>query len=142
MNQDDIISKDFSLWNQQGSQVVLGNLIIIPLADYKLLYVQPIYLQATVGKMPELKRVVVSLGENLGYGSSFEDALSRLTGRQIPVETSTGAKTEVKVSTPELIRKASRALEEYQSLQGTGKFAAAGKKLEELRELLKGLSGN
>jgi uncharacterized membrane protein (UPF0182 family) len=92
--------------------------------------------------MPELKRVVVSLGENLGYGSSFEDALTRLTGRQIPVETAAGAKTEVKVSTPELIRKASRALEEYQSLQGTGKFAAAGKKLEELRELLKGLSGN
>ncbi len=142
MNQDDVISKDFSLWNQQGSQVVLGNLIIIPLADYKLLYVQPIYLQATVGKMPELKRVVVSLGENLGYGSSFEDALSRLTGRQIPVETPAGVKTEVKVSTPELIKKASRALEEYQSLQGAGKFSAAGEKLEELRELLKGLLGN
>jgi len=140
MNQDDVISKDFTLWNQQGSQVVLGNLIIIPLADYKLLYVQPIYLQATIGKMPELKRVVVSLGENLGYGSSFEDALSRLTGRQVPAETLPGAKAEVKAGKPELIRKASRALDEYQALQGAGKFSEAGKKLEELKELLKGLS--
>ncbi len=140
MNQDDVISKDFTLWNQQGSQVVLGNLIIIPLADYKLLYVQPIYLQATVGKMPELKRVVVSLGENRGYGSSFEDALSKLTGRQIPSEPTAGAKPELKAGKPELIRKAARALEEYQALQGAGKFAEAGKKLEELKDLLKGLS--
>jgi hypothetical protein len=139
MNQDDVISKDFTLWNQQGSQVVLGNLIIIPLADYKLLYVQPVYLQATVGKMPELKRVIVSLGENLGYGSSFEDALTKLTGRQVPAEAPSGAKTEVKATKPELIKKAAKALDDYQALQGAGRFAESGRKLEELKELLKGL---
>ncbi|MGO9379500.1 MAG: UPF0182 family protein [Dissulfurispiraceae bacterium] len=137
MNQDEVISKDFTLWNQQGSQVVLGNLIIIPLADYKLLYVQPVYLQATVGKMPELKRVVVSLGENLGYGSSFEDALSKLTGRQVSTEAPPGTKTEAKATNPELIKKAARALVDYQALQGAGRFAEAGRKLEELKELLK-----
>jgi len=139
MNQDEVISKDFTLWNQQGSQVVLGNLIIIPLADYKLLYVQPVYLQATVGKMPELKRVIVSLGENLGYGSSFEDALTKLTGRQVPAETPSGAKVEVKATKPELIKKAAKALDDYQALQGAGRFAESGRKLEELKELLKGL---
>jgi len=55
-----------------------------PACRLQVLYVQPVYLQATVGKMPELKRVIVSLGENLGYGSSFEDALTKLTGRQVP----------------------------------------------------------
>lgn len=139
MNQDEVISKDFTLWNQQGSQVVLGNLIIIPLADYKLLYVQPVYLQATVGKMPELKRVIVSLGENLGYGSSFEDALTKLTGRQAPAEAPFGAKTEVKATKSELIKKAAKALDDYQALQGAGRFAESGRKLEELKELLKGL---
>lgn len=139
MNQDEVISKDFTLWNQQGSQVVLGNLIIIPLADYKLLYVQPVYLQATVGKMPELKRVIVSLGENLGYGSSFEDALSKLTGRQVPAESPFGIKTESKENNPELLKKAAKALDDYQALQGEGRFAEAGRKLETLKELLKGL---
>src|SRR5208283_2100303 len=77
INQDEVISKDLTLWNQQGSSVLFGNLLAIPLSNYRLMYVQPIYLQASVGKMPELRRVVVVFGDQLSYGTSFEDALNK-----------------------------------------------------------------
>ena len=72
INQDETISKDLTLWNQQGSQVRFGNLLAVPLSGYRIMYIQPIYIQASVGKMPELRRVVVVFGDQLAYGASFE----------------------------------------------------------------------
>ena len=77
INQDETISKDLTLWNQQGSQVRFGNLLAVPLSGYRIMYVQPIYIQASVGKMPELRRVVVVFGDQLAYGASFEEALGK-----------------------------------------------------------------
>jgi uncharacterized membrane protein (UPF0182 family) len=137
VNQNDLISKDFTLWNQQGSRVIQGNLLVIPLSDNRLLYVQPIYLQATVGKMPELKRVVAASGDNLAYGSSFEVALGQL------LQHPEGVKEEVAggegSTASEQARSALEHFRRYQQLTGQGKIAEAGTELERLRESLETL---
>ncbi len=82
IDQDPTISKDLSLWNQQGSQVLRGNLITIPIAG-SFLYVEPLYIQATGGKIPELKRVIVATQKDVGYGTSLEEALGDLFGASV-----------------------------------------------------------
>ncbi|MBX3001305.1 MAG: UPF0182 family protein [Caldilineaceae bacterium] len=82
IDQDPIISAQLALWNQQGTQVIRGNLLVFPIGG-GLLYVEPLYLQAATGRIPELKRVIVAtadqvvMEENLGLG------LARIFGQQI-----------------------------------------------------------
>ena len=82
IDQDPIISKDLSLWNQQGSQVLRGNLLTVPIGG-SFLYVEPLYIQATGGKIPELKRVIVATQKDVGYGSSLAAALDDLFGPEV-----------------------------------------------------------
>ncbi len=82
IDQDPTISKDLSLWNQQGSQVLRGNLLTVPVGG-AFLYVEPLYIQATGGKIPELKRVIVATQKDVGYGSSLAEALADLFGSQV-----------------------------------------------------------
>src|SRR5213078_2740906 len=84
INQDQVISKDLSLWNQQGSQVLRGQILVLPIGD-TFLYVDPIYIQATEGKMPQLKKVVLAAGSRLIYADTYEQALAQLsTGAPSP----------------------------------------------------------
>jgi hypothetical protein len=83
IDQDASISKDLTLWNQQGSSVIRGNLIVLPLQN-SLIYTEPIFLQATHSRMPELKRVVVASQERLGYGENFAEALADLLQGPLP----------------------------------------------------------
>jgi uncharacterized protein len=64
INQDQNISKDLTLWNQQGSQVLRGQMLVLPMGQ-TFLYVEPIYIQASQAKMPQLKKVALSMGNNL-----------------------------------------------------------------------------
>jgi len=145
LNQDETISKDFSLWNQQGSRVIQGNLLVIPLTDNRLLYVQPIYLQATVGKMPELKRVIAASGDVLAYASSFEEALGQLMSqapraREEEESGAVGVAGAAETSTVrEQIRRAAEHFKRYQQLTGQGRISEAGAELEKLREALDAL---
>ncbi len=82
IDQDPAISAQLSLWNQQGSSVVRGNLLVIPIGD-SLLYVEPLYLQAENGKFPELKRVVLATADRVVMGNNLGDALIKLFGRDI-----------------------------------------------------------
>jgi uncharacterized membrane protein (UPF0182 family) len=141
INQDETISKDLTLWNQQGSQVRFGNLLAVPLSGYRLMYVQPIYIQASVGKMPELRRVVVVFGDQLSYGASFEEALSKFFPQiaGAPSETvakPTATKEEKKTEGKDLVASAARSFENYRNLMGKGKYEEAGKALEELGRIL------
>jgi uncharacterized membrane protein (UPF0182 family) len=77
INQDPTISAQLSLWNQQGSQVIRGNLLVVPVAD-ALLYVEPLYLQASGSALPELKRVIVSYGAQIAMEPTLEAALARI----------------------------------------------------------------
>ena len=79
IDQDQTISKDLTLWNQQGSQVLRGQTLIIPVDD-TLLYVKALYLQASNARMPQLKKVVVAMGSRLVYEDTYEQALASLSG--------------------------------------------------------------
>ncbi len=81
IDQDQFISKDLTLWNQQGSRVVRGSIIALPLAD-RFLYIESIYIQAVEARMPQLKKVVLALGNRLIYRDTFGEALAELTGGQ------------------------------------------------------------
>ena len=74
INQKPDISSELTLWNQMGSSVIRGNLLVIPI-EHSFLYVEPVYLQSEQSKMPELKRVIVALGNKLQMRDNLDDAL-------------------------------------------------------------------
>ncbi len=79
IDQNPEISAQLSLWSQRGSQVIRGNLLVIPL-ERSLLYVEPLYLQAESGQIPELKRVILASGERVVMAESLTDGLVKLFG--------------------------------------------------------------
>src|SRR5258707_15430375 len=101
IDQNAQLSGQFSLWNQQGSRVVRGHLLVIPIGR-SLLYVEPIYLRAESSPMPELRLVVLATPDRLAYGASFEEALKNLFGEvaQATPDQKTEQKGETKVDQP------------------------------------------
>ncbi|MEI9969009.1 MAG: UPF0182 family protein [Terracidiphilus sp.] len=83
IDQNAQLSGQLTLWNQQGSHVIRGSLLVIPCGK-ALLYAEPIYLQAQQSPMPELRLVVLALQDRLAYGPTFEAALSSLFGSEAP----------------------------------------------------------
>ncbi|MEE8394705.1 MAG: UPF0182 family protein, partial [bacterium] len=79
INQDEEVSQQITLWDQSGSNVIRGTLLVIPI-ESSLIYVQPIYLRAEEGRIPELKRVVVGYQNSIAMGTDLEDALARIFG--------------------------------------------------------------
>jgi uncharacterized membrane protein (UPF0182 family) len=92
VDQDQNISKDLSLWNQQGSHVLRGSIIALPVSG-GFLYVESIYIQATEARMPQLKKVVLAMGDRLIYRDTFEEALAEMTGGLAPAPPATGPVT-------------------------------------------------
>jgi uncharacterized membrane protein (UPF0182 family) len=150
IDQNAQLSAQFSLWNQQGSRVVRGHLLVIPIGK-SLLYVEPVYLKAESSPMPELRLVVLATQDRLGFGLSFEEAMSNLFGEaakptteQKPTPEKPAQQAQAKASpsptpgqnTQQLIERAIHEFEEYQRLMAAGKFAEAGKKLEEHKRTL------
>ncbi len=82
-DQDPYISQQLTLWNQRGSQVIRGNLLVIPIDD-TLLYVEPLYLQAEAGRFPELKRVLVAYGNSVAMAEDLPTALAQAVGLAAP----------------------------------------------------------
>lgn len=83
IQQNAAVSQQLTLWNQAGSRVIIGNLIVVPVAD-SLLYAQPLFLQAEGSPIPELRRVVLVLGEQVVMGDRLDDALQMLFGQRVP----------------------------------------------------------
>jgi uncharacterized membrane protein (UPF0182 family) len=79
MDQDAYISQQLTLWNQRGSSVIRGNLIVIPI-DGTLLYIEPLYLQAETGRLPELTRVLVAHGNRVAMAEDLESGLAQVLG--------------------------------------------------------------
>ena len=80
INQDPEISPQLTLWDQQGSEVILGTLLVIPIEE-ALLYIRPLYLRASGGRIPELKQVMVAYQNEIAMEETLDGALSRLFGR-------------------------------------------------------------
>ena len=132
INQDQNISKDLTLWNQQGSTVLRGQMLVLPV-DNTFLYVEPIYLQATEARMPQLKKVVLGIGNRIIYTDTYEQALaqlgSSLGGAPISVTDNATPQTQPQ-STGTGIDSIRQHFRRFRELQGQGKFAEAGKELE------------
>src|SRR5438309_1967690 len=83
INQETEISQQITLWDQKGSSVIRGELLVIPIGE-SLIYVQPLYLRAEGGTIPELKRVVVAHENRVAMGETLEEGLSALFGAGAP----------------------------------------------------------
>jgi uncharacterized membrane protein (UPF0182 family) len=88
INQDTDISRQLTLWDQRGSEVIRGELLVIPIEE-SLIYVQPIYLRAEGGNIPELKRVVVAHENRVVMGETLEEGLDALFGSGAAAQTRT-----------------------------------------------------
>ena len=129
IDQDSFLSGQLTLWGQQGSEVIRGNVLAIPLDD-NLLYVEPIYLRAETAAYPELRLVAVMHGDNLSYAETFDQALMGL------FEDTTIRNGTSPVSARSAALQARAAFESYLSALGAGEFEAAARHLRALRNLL------
>lgn len=82
INQDPVISQQISLWNRQGSRAVEGNLLIVPI-EQSLLYVEPLYLEATQNSLPTLVRVIVAYENRIVMSPTLEEALQAIFKHQV-----------------------------------------------------------
>lgn len=158
IDQNSQLSSQFTLWNQQGSKVLRGHLLVIPIGR-SLLFVEPIYLRAESSPMPELRLVVLATQDRLGHGQTFDEAMTSLLGdvrSPAPEKTEpappNGAPGQPKpspspapttagqaLSVQQLINKAVQEFDEYQRLTSEGKLGEAGQKLEQHKRTLEEL---
>jgi hypothetical protein len=156
IDQNPQLSGQLTLWNQQGSRVRRGSLIVIPVGR-GLLYAEPIYLQAERSPMPELRIVVLALQDRLAYGPTFEAAMAGLFGGaastlaaepsgNVPAPSAASTRVpaapaqEAAGGTNGLIAAAARDLADYQRLTAEGKLGEAGQRLEALKSKLEELN--
>jgi len=141
IDQDTEISKQLSLWNQSGSQVIRGSLLAIPI-EKSIVYVEPLYLAAEKGQLPELKRVIVAFGNTIAMEQNLELALQRIFGGQLMKETplETGTAPAAKVTTDREI--ALEALNHYRKAQEMlrqNNWSGYGEELRKMDTLLRSL---
>ena len=84
IDQDPYISQQLALWDQRGSQVIRGNMMVVPVDD-GLIYVEPIFLQAETGRLPELRRVIVAHGDQIAMRATLEEALGAVVSGEVAV---------------------------------------------------------
>jgi uncharacterized membrane protein (UPF0182 family) len=161
IDSDPVISAQITLWNQSGSTVVRGNLIVVPVGN-SLLYLQPVYLQSASSKFPAFQRIVVASPRNIVWGSSLQEALTLLLSKEgggapspsptpTPTpgpsgspgpsatpgpSTSPGASLPPSASVQQLVEYANAHFELAQEALRNGDFARYGQEIELVRQAL------
>jgi uncharacterized protein len=152
INQDQVISQQITLWNQQGSQVLQGTLLVIPINE-SLLYVRPLYLRSQGGKMPELKRVIVAYQDQIVMADTLNKALVQIFGRKVESALSPDLREATEadlrpvpvVADPEeippldltaLAAQANETFKRMVAAQRAGDWALYGEELKKLEEIL------
>ncbi|ACV62973.1 protein of unknown function UPF0182 [Desulfofarcimen acetoxidans DSM 771] len=141
INQDTTISQQLALWDQRGSSIIRGNLLVIPIKD-SLLYVEPLYLQAKQSKMPELRRVIVALGDQVVMEPTLDMALKRIFGAAgitSASEENPASENQV-LSVSELIKQANSLYDAAQAKLKAGDWAGYGESIKQLKEVLNNLT--
>jgi uncharacterized membrane protein (UPF0182 family) len=137
INQDSFISQQLTLWNQRGSEVIRGSLLVIPI-EKSLLYVQPLFLAADKAALPELKRVIVAFGDQVVMEENLELALQRLFGGKKTAAAVAGTiPADSKASPAQLAKEAMSIYEKATNLQRQGNWAGYGEELRKLEQVLK-----
>lgn len=152
IDQNPEISAQLSLWSQRGSEVIRGDLLVVPVGK-GLLYVQPLYLKAERGDLPELKRIILSTGGRVAMAETFDEALARVigkpAGKPAAVPAGPGAPSPAPSSPAaggeelkNLAREARKAYEAAESAQRAGDWARYGEELRKLESILNRMTGN
>ncbi len=141
INQNTEISQQISLWNQMGSRVIRGHLLVVPI-DNSILYVSPLYLRAETGQLPELKRVIAAYGDRVVMEETLAEALAALFERPTPAlpvplaPTGLGPKLPADLRAREALSHFDRATTQLKA----GNWSGFGRELEAARSLLEQLS--
>jgi uncharacterized protein len=146
INQDQVIAPQITLWNQQGSQVIQGTLMVIPIEE-SLIYIRPLYLRAQGGRIPELTRVIVAYQNQIVMEPTLEAGLARLFGGAAPArdpEDSAAAGTTAPATGEQaaepapaaLITEAQAVYERAIAAQKAGDWARYGEEIRRLGEIL------
>ncbi len=146
IDQDPQISQQLTLWSQRGSRVIRGNLLVIPL-ERSVLYIEPLYLLAETGELPELKRVIVASGNRVVMRETLEEAIAALVGEAPPTvaegeppgEGASPGGTDVSADIAELVRQANKHYQRAQEARVEGDWARFGEELKALEEVLRQL---
>ena len=150
IDQNTEISKEFSLWNSSGTKYRRGNMFIIPI-NTSILYVEPVYLEATNSSIPEVKRIIVAYGDRIAYEQTLAECLVSLFGDEAAggVDSAGGSvvedetvqtKPDGDLTQAELIQKAVDAFNNADAAMKSGDWAAYGKYLDELEDALNKLA--
>jgi len=132
IDQDTTISQQLSLWDQRGSQVLRGNLLVIPIDD-AFVYVEPVYLRAESNDIPQLKRIIVSNGQRVAMEPTLAQSMEVVFGGAPETAVVAGASPPAQ---PVGLQKARDALDAAQQALGKGDWAAFGEAMQRLRDTL------
>jgi uncharacterized membrane protein (UPF0182 family) len=146
INQDQVISPQITLWSQQGSEVIQGTLMVIPIEE-SLIYVRPLYLRAQAGRIPELTRVIVAYQNRIVMDRTLDAAIAQLFGSETPrsprppgsTAETTGAPVAPPAAEPSLVALSEEARQTYEralAAQRAGDWAKYGEEIRRLGEIL------
>jgi hypothetical protein len=140
IEQDPEISRQLSLWRQAGSQVIRGNLLVIPL-EQSLLYVEPLYLQATQTPIPQVKRVVVVYGQQVVMEPTLDQAIARIFAGATPSGVTQPSAQKPTGNVSDLAKQALDLYNKALEAQKAGDWAAYGNYLKQLSDILNQIAG-
>ena len=130
IDQNTEIARQLTLWDQRGTRVIRGNLLVVPI-DHSLLYVEPVYLVAEQNELPQLKRVIVAQGDRVAMEPTLERALAALFGAPAPAP-------EAGAASPALLSEIRGRLAEAEAALARGDWAAFGAAMEALKQARRG----
>lgn len=146
IDQNTEISQEFSLWNSSGSNYSRGNMFVVPIED-SLLYIEPVYLEATNSSIPEVKRVIVAYGDRIAYEPTLAEALNSLFGEGSAQESqgsddqqAADSGSSDTLSRSEIVKNAQEAFSKAEEASQNGEWAEYGRYLDELEKYLNMLS--
>jgi uncharacterized membrane protein (UPF0182 family) len=148
IDQNSEISQLFTLWSQSGSQIIRGNLLVIPVKD-SLIYVEPVYLVSANSQLPELKIIIVSYQDTLVYAATLEEALGQIFGTPAASSAAAVSAGPAPVSAlpsleniAKLVQQALTAYSDATQKLRDGDFAGYGELITRLKTVLDQLASN
>ena len=146
INQDPEISRQLALWNQGGSRVIFGTLMVIPIKE-SLIYVQPLYFRAESGRIPELRRIIVASDNRIAMRETLDQSLASLFGGELNPADKTKLpivagknQPDIPTDSAALLEQARRQYELAQEAQRAGDWAKYGEEVKKLGETLEKMS--
>jgi uncharacterized membrane protein (UPF0182 family) len=138
IDQDDAISAQFSLWDRSGSSVIRGNLLVLPIGENGLLYVEPIFLQASGAPFPEFVRLIMVSNDRVAFAEDLQGAIEQVLGEAVPPPPDGGGGLPGDVAG--LVAEANRLYGEAQAALARGDLGTYQDRLDELAPVLQRLA--